>query len=43
MLNSQDAKTPDESLRILKTGGKVISISGPPDIAFAGKSACRGY
>jgi len=35
VLNSQDAKTLEKSLRIVKPGGKVISISGPPDMAFA--------
>jgi len=35
VLNSQDDKTLEKSLRILKSGGKVISISGPPDTAFA--------
>ncbi|MHA8059970.1 NADP-dependent oxidoreductase [Aquirufa beregesia] len=35
VLNSQDGKTLEKSLRILKPGGKVISISGPPDPAFA--------
>lgn len=35
VLNSQDEKTLEKSLRILKPGGKVISISGPPDVAFA--------
>ncbi len=35
VLNSQDEKTLDKSLRIVKLGGKVISISGPPDMAFA--------
>jgi len=35
VLNSQDAKTLEKSLRILKPGGKVISISGPPDTVFA--------
>lgn len=34
VLNSQDTKTLEKSLRILKPGGKVISISGPPDFAF---------
>lgn len=34
VLNSQDSKTLDKSLRILKTGGKLISISGPPDPDF---------
>jgi NADPH:quinone reductase-like Zn-dependent oxidoreductase len=35
VLNSQDAKTLEKSLRILKPGGKLISISGPPDPRFA--------
>jgi NADPH:quinone reductase-like Zn-dependent oxidoreductase len=35
VLNSQDAKTLEKSLRILKPGGKLISISGPPDPGFA--------
>lgn len=35
VLNSQDEKTLEKSLRILKMGGKVISISGPPDMTFA--------
>jgi NADPH:quinone reductase-like Zn-dependent oxidoreductase len=35
VLNSQDTKTLEKSLRILKPGGKVISISGPPDVDFA--------
>ena len=35
VLNSQDEKTLEKSLRILKSGGKVISISGPPDTSFA--------
>jgi NADPH:quinone reductase-like Zn-dependent oxidoreductase len=35
VLNSQDAKTLAKSLNVLKPGGKLISISGPPDIAFA--------
>jgi NADPH:quinone reductase-like Zn-dependent oxidoreductase len=34
VLNSQDTKTLEKSLRILKPGGKVISISGPPDSDF---------
>jgi NADPH:quinone reductase-like Zn-dependent oxidoreductase len=34
VVNSQDAKTLEKSLRILEPGGKVISISGPPDVAF---------
>lgn len=34
VLNSQDAKTLEKSLRILKPNGKAISISGPPDPEF---------
>lgn len=35
VLNSQDPKTLEKSLRVLKPGGQLISISGPPDPAFA--------
>lgn len=35
VLNSQDQKTLEKSLRILKSGGKLISISGPPTPIFA--------
>jgi alcohol dehydrogenase len=35
VLNSQDGKTLDKSLHVLKRGGKLISISGPPDPEFA--------
>ncbi len=35
VLNSQDGKTLAKSLGVLKPGGKLISISGPPDPAFA--------
>ncbi len=34
VLNSQDGKTLAKSLRVLKPGGKLISISGPPDPSF---------
>jgi alcohol dehydrogenase len=34
VLNSQDSATLAKSLRVLKPGGKLISISGPPDPAF---------
>jgi NADPH:quinone reductase-like Zn-dependent oxidoreductase len=34
VLHSQDAKTLAKSLRVLKPGGALISISGPPDPAF---------
>jgi NADPH:quinone reductase-like Zn-dependent oxidoreductase len=35
VLNSQDTKTLEKSLTILKPGGKVVSISGPPTAVFA--------
>ncbi|MGH8745234.1 MAG: NADP-dependent oxidoreductase [Burkholderiales bacterium] len=35
VLNSLDGKTLEKSLQILKPGGKLISISGPPDPDFA--------
>ena len=35
VLNSQDAATLAKSLNILKPGGQLISISGPPDVPFA--------
>jgi NADPH:quinone reductase-like Zn-dependent oxidoreductase len=35
VLNSLDNETLTKSLRVLKLGGKLISISGPPDLAFA--------
>ncbi|KIQ21122.1 NADPH:quinone oxidoreductase [Flavobacterium sp. MEB061] len=35
VLNSQDKETLEKSLRILKSGGKLISISGPPTPDFA--------
>jgi NADPH:quinone reductase-like Zn-dependent oxidoreductase len=35
VLNSQDAKSLAKSLNVLKPGGKLISISGPPDVPFA--------
>jgi NADPH:quinone reductase-like Zn-dependent oxidoreductase len=34
VLNSQDGRTLEKSLRVLRRGGKLISISGPPDPAF---------
>lgn len=37
VLNSQDAATLEKSLRVLKPGGKLISITGPPDPRFAGE------
>jgi len=35
VLNSLDARTLRKSLNVLKPGGKLISISGPPDPEFA--------
>ncbi|HYV61958.1 MAG TPA: zinc-binding dehydrogenase [Bryobacteraceae bacterium] len=35
VLNSLDKVTLEKSLRVLKPGGQLISISGPPDVAFA--------
>ena len=34
VLNSQDGKALGKSLRVLKGGAKLVSISGPPDPAF---------
>jgi NADPH:quinone reductase-like Zn-dependent oxidoreductase len=38
VLHSLDAKTLEKSLAVLKPGGKLISISGPPDLNFARES-----
>ncbi|MHA6692962.1 NADP-dependent oxidoreductase [Devosia sp. A449] len=35
VLNSLNSDTLDKSVDVLKPGGKLISISGPPDVAFA--------
>lgn len=35
VLNSLDSKTLTKSLSVLKSGGRLISISGPPDPEFA--------
>lgn len=35
VLNSQDNATLEKSLRIVRSGGAVVSISGPPDPGFA--------
>ncbi|BAV04985.1 bifunctional protein: zinc-containing alcohol dehydrogenase [Filimonas lacunae] len=43
VLHSQDAKTLEKSLRVLKPGGKLISISGPPDPDFAKEAGVPGF
>ena len=42
VLNSQDGTTLDKSLSVLKGGGQIISISGPPDPAFGHEIAAPG-
>lgn len=43
VLNSLGKDTLEKSLEVLKPGGKVISISGPPDVAFAKESGLNGF
>ncbi|MGM9490481.1 NADP-dependent oxidoreductase [Ideonella sp. YS5] len=43
VLNSQDGKTLEKSLRVLKAGGKLISISGPPDPRFGQDIRAAGF
>ncbi|REA64290.1 NADP-dependent oxidoreductase [Dyadobacter luteus] len=43
VLNSQDTATLKKSLNVLKPGGKLISISGPPTPAFASEIGARWY
>jgi NADPH:quinone reductase-like Zn-dependent oxidoreductase len=43
VLNSQDAKTLEKSLRVLKRGGTLISISGPPDPDFGKEIAAPAF
>lgn len=43
VLNSQDGKTLVKSLNVLKHGGKLISISGPPDPEFGAENAYPGF
>jgi len=43
VLNSQDGKTLEKSLRVLKGGGKLVSISGPPDPEFGKEIAAPGF
>jgi len=43
VLHSQDAKALDKSLRVLKRGGKLVSISGPPDPEFGEAIAASAF
>jgi alcohol dehydrogenase len=43
VLNSQDTETLAKSLSVLKPGGKLISISGPPDPAFGEEIRARWF
>ena len=43
VLNSQDSKTLEKSLNVLKPGGKLISISGPPDAEFGMEINAPGF
>ena len=42
VLNSLGKDTLEQSLKVLKPGGMLISISGPPDAAFARESGLNG-
>jgi NADPH:quinone reductase-like Zn-dependent oxidoreductase len=43
VLNSLGKDTLEKSLKVLKPGGKLISISGPPDMAFAKESGLNWF
>ncbi|HSW18800.1 MAG TPA: NADP-dependent oxidoreductase [Ramlibacter sp.] len=43
VLHSQEGKTLEKSLRVLKRGGRLISISGPPDPEFGKEVAAPGF
>jgi NADPH:quinone reductase-like Zn-dependent oxidoreductase len=43
VLNSQDGKTLEKSLHVLKRGGRLISISGPPDPEFGKEIGAPGF
>jgi NADPH:quinone reductase-like Zn-dependent oxidoreductase len=43
VLNSQDSKALNKSLTVLKPGGQIISISGPPDADFAEAAGLNAF
>jgi len=43
VLNSQDGKTLEKSLGVIRHGGQLISISGPPDPAFGEEISASGF
>lgn len=43
VLNSQDGATLGKSLRVLRPGGRIVSISGPPDPDFAKEIGAAWY
>ena len=43
VLNSLGKDTLEKSLKVLKPGGKLISISGPPDVAFAKQNGSNWF
>lgn len=43
VVNSQGKDTLEKSLKVLKPGGKLFSISGPPDMAFAKESGLNWF
>ena len=43
VLNSLGMDTLEKSLKVLKPGGQLISISGPPDVAFAKENGSNWF
>jgi NADPH:quinone reductase-like Zn-dependent oxidoreductase len=43
VLNSQDGKTLEKSMHVIKGGGRLVSISGPPDPQFGQEIAAPGF
>lgn len=43
VLHSQDGKALEKSFRVLRAGGRLVSISGPPDPAFAEEIGAAWY